>query len=248
MTAHVAGAAGAHPAGAALGLDDAARRELALRAGEELEGADALDVVRWSVEQFGTSIAVAGSMQDAVLLDLYAQVSPGVDVLFLETGYHFPETLLMREQVRRSLPITVKDVLPRQSVAEQDAEFGARLFERDPALCCSMRKVFPLADALDGYAAWATGVRRDEAPTRAGTPVVTWDEKNFLVKVNPLVRWSAEDVEAHIVERNLPRHELTLRGYPSIGCAPCTRAVKPGEDPRAGRWAGSSKTECGLHV
>ena len=232
----------------ALELDEDARRELALRAGTDLEGADALDVVRWSVEQFGSSIAVAGSMQDAVLLDLYARVLPGVDVLFLETGYHFPETLLIRERVRRSLPITVKDVLPRQGVEEQDAEFGPRLFERDPALCCSMRKVFPLADALDGYAAWATGVRRDEAPTRAGTPVVTWDEKNFLVKVNPLVRWTMADVEAYIVERDLPRHELTLKGYPSIGCAPCTRAVQPGEDPRAGRWAGTSKTECGLHV
>ena len=232
----------------ALDLDEAGRKELAARAGAELEGADAMDVVRWSVAQFGNSIAVAGSMQDAVLLDMYAQVLPGVDVLFLETGYHFPETLLMREQVKRSLPITVKDVLPRQSVAEQDAEFGPRLYERDPALCCSMRKVFPLAESLDGYAAWVTGVRRDEAPTRANTPVVMWDEKNFLVKVNPLVRWSLADVEAYITERDLPRHELTLRGFPSIGCAPCTRAVKPGEDPRAGRWSGTDKVECGLHV
>ncbi|GAA4979148.1 phosphoadenylyl-sulfate reductase [Kineococcus glutinatus] len=231
-----------------LELDEAGRQRLAARAGEELEGADALDVVRWSVEQFGSSITVAGSMQDAVLLDLYARVLPGVDVLFLETGYHFPETLLMRDAVRQRLPITVRDVLPRQSVPEQDAEFGPRLFERDPALCCSMRKVFPLAEALDGYAAWATGVRRDEAPTRAGTPVVAWDAKNNLVKVNPLVRWSLADLEAYVVERDLPRNELTLRGYPSIGCAPCTRAVKPGEDPRAGRWAGTSKTECGLHV
>ena len=232
----------------ALDLDEGARRALAARAGEELEGADALDVARWAVEQFGTSLAVAGSMQDAVLLDLFARVSPGVDVLFLETGYHFPETLQMRDDVRRRLPVTVKDVLPRQSVAEQDAEFGPRLFERDPALCCSMRKVFPLAEALDGYAAWVTGVRRDEAPTRAHTPVVMWDEKNSLVKVNPLVRWSLDDVEAYVVERDLPRNQLTLRGYPSIGCAPCTRAVQPGEDPRAGRWAGTAKTECGLHV
>ena len=232
----------------ALELDEAGRRELAARAGAELEGAEAMDVVRWSVEQFGSSIAVAGSMQDAVLLDMYAQVLPGVDVLFLETGYHFPETLLMRDAVQRRLPITVKNVLPRQSVAEQDAEFGPRLYERDPGLCCSMRKVFPLADSLDGYAAWVTGVRRDEAPTRAGTPVVTWDEKNFLVKVNPLVRWSLQDVEDYITARDLPRHELTLKGYPSIGCAPCTRAVRPGEDPRAGRWSGTDKVECGLHV
>ncbi|GAB7192458.1 phosphoadenylyl-sulfate reductase [Kineococcus sp. NUM-3379] len=232
----------------ALALDEAGRRELAARAGTELEGADAMDVVRWSVEQFGNSIAVAGSMQDAVLLDMYAQVLPGVDVLFLETGYHFPETLLMREQVQRRIPITVKNVMPRQSVAEQDAEFGPRLYERDPGLCCSMRKVFPLADSLDGYAAWVTGVRRDEASTRAGTPAVMWDEKNFLVKVNPLVRWSLQDVEDYITARDLPRHELTLRGYPSIGCAPCTRAVKPGEDPRAGRWSGTDKVECGLHV
>jgi phosphoadenosine phosphosulfate reductase len=222
-------------------------RRLAEQAGRDLEGAPALEVARWAAERFGSRLAVAGSMQDAVLVDLFARVAPGVDVLFLETGYHFPQTLATRDAVAAALPVRVRDLLPVQSVAEQDAEYGERLHERDPDLCCALRKVEPLDRALAGYDAWATGVRRDEAPTRATTPVVGWDARHAAVKIAPLVRWSAADVEAYANERNLPRNPLVDDGYPSIGCAPCTRRVAPGEDPRSGRWGGSTKTECGIH-
>ena len=223
-------------------------RQRAEQAGRELDGAPALEIVRWAVEALSSNITVAGSMQDAVLPHLVSQVLPGVDVLFLQTGYHFAQTLSTRDAVARTLPITVVEALPRQSVAEQDAEFGARLHERDPNLCCFMRKVDPLARALEPYAGWVTGVRRDEAPTRAGTPVVGWDDKHDMVKVNPLATWTAADVDAYQVEHGLARNPLVAQGYPSIGCEPCTRRVAPGEDPRSGRWAGNDKTECGIHT
>jgi phosphoadenosine phosphosulfate reductase len=222
-------------------------REVAEQAGHDLDGADALEIVRWAVEATGGSIAVAGSMQDAILPHLVSRVRPDVDVLFLETGYHFGATLDTKDVVARSLPITVVDVLPRQTVPEQDAEYGARLHDRDPGLCCFLRKVDPLARALEPYSAWVTGVRREEAVTRANTPVVAWDEAHAMVKVNPLATWTAADVEAYQVEHDLPRNPLVARGYPSIGCEPCTRRVAPGADPRSGRWAGSDKVECGIH-
>lgn len=218
------------------------------QAGRDLDGAPALEIVRWAVEALSGKITVAGSMQDAVLPHLVSRVLPGVDVLFLETGYHFGATLQTRDVVARSLPVTVVDALPRQTVAEQDAEYGARLHDRDPNLCCFMRKVDPLARALSGYAGWVTGVRRDEAPTRAGTTVVGWDDKHDLVKVNPLATWTMSDVEAYQVAHDLPRNPLVAQGYPSIGCEPCTRRVAPGEDPRAGRWSGQDKSECGIHT
>ena len=218
------------------------------QAGRDLDGAPALEIVRWAVEALSGKITVAGSMQDAVLPHLVSRVLPGVDVLFLETGYHFGATLQTRDVVARSLPVTVVDALPRQTVAEQDAEYGARLHDRDPNLCCFMRKVDPLARALSGYAGWVTGVRRDEAPSRAGTTVVGWDDKHDLVKVNPLATWTMSDVEAYQVAHDLPRNPLVAQGYPSIGCEPCTRRVAPGEDPRAGRWSGQDKSECGIHT
>ena len=213
-----------------------------------LEGRPAEEIAAWAAGAFGRDVIVAASMQDVILPHLFSQVIPGVEVLFLETGYHFRETLLTRDVAARALPITVVEALPRQSVAEQDAEYGEKLHARDPNLCCFLRKVDPLARALDGRGAWVTGVRRVEAPTRAGTPTVSWDEKHDLVKINPLVAWSDEDVEAYQAAHDLPRNPLVAQGYPSIGCAPCTRKVSPGEDPRAGRWSGSDKTECGIHT
>ncbi|MEE1617129.1 phosphoadenylyl-sulfate reductase [Brachybacterium sp. J153] len=210
---------------------------------EELADAAA----RWAAETFGDSLTVACSMADAVLPHVVAAHRPGVDVLFLDTGYHFPETLATRDRVARELDVTVVDVLPERTVAEQDAEHGAKLHDRDPASCCGMRKVAPLKKALGGYDAWVTGVRRDEGPTRAGSPVVTFDEAFGLVKINPLVTWSYDRLMAYSREHSLPENPLLHQGYPSIGCAPCTRPVAPGEDPRAGRWAGTQKTECGLH-
>ena len=226
----------------------AAERDSALASvSADLEGKSAEAVAAWAAEAFGTDLIVAASMQDVILPHLFAQVIPGVDVLFLETGYHFAETLQTRDVAARQLAITVIDALPRQTVAEQDAEFGERLHDRDPNMCCFLRKVEPLARSLDGRAAWVTGVRRIEAPTRANTPIVSWDDKHDLVKINPLVTWSDEDVEAYQVAHDLPRNPLVAQGYPSIGCAPCTRKVAPGEDPRSGRWSGKDKTECGIH-
>lgn len=206
------------------------------------------DVVRWVADHFAPeAAAVACSMADAALPHLVAQDLPSVDVLFLDTGYHFSETRATRDEVERVLDVRIVDVLPSQTVAEQDAEFGANLFERDPALCCARRKVEPLQSALGGYEVWFTGVRRDEAPTRTHTPLVTWDERNGLIKVNPVAAWSFDDLMGYAAAHKVPVNLLVDFGYPSIGCQPCTRPVAPGEDPRSGRWAGTAKTECGLH-
>ncbi|MGN7978672.1 phosphoadenylyl-sulfate reductase [Microbacterium sp. 22195] len=211
--------------------------------------ASAAEVVAWAARNFGAeAAAVACSMADAALPHLIAEQLPGVDVLFLDTGYHFTETYATRDEVARALDVRIVDVAPEQTVAEQDAEFGAKLFERDAALCCARRKVAPLQQALGGYEVWFTGVRRDEAPTRTNTPLVTFDERNGLVKVNPLAAWSLDDVLAYAAEHRAPVNLLVGFGYPSIGCQPCTRPVAPGKDPRSGRWAGQAKTECGLHV
>ncbi|WP_284304709.1 phosphoadenylyl-sulfate reductase [Mobilicoccus caccae] len=204
-------------------------------------------VLSWAATQFADSLAVACSMADAVLPHVVAQHVPGVDVLFLETGYHFPETIQTRDKVADSLDVTIVDVLPERTVAEQDAEHGPRLHDRDPGLCCALRKIEPLRRTLAGYDAWVTGVRREEGPTRADTPLVTYDESFGLVKINPLATWSFDDLLSFSERELLPVNPLLGQGYPSIGCAPCTRPVAPGEDPRAGRWAGFAKTECGLH-
>lgn len=229
-------------------LTPAERDEAIAAANERLEGAPAAEVARWAVEQFGEDLLVASSMQDTILPHLFSEASPGVKVLFLQTGYHFAETLQTRDEAARRLPITVVEALPRQTVAEQDEEYGAKLHDRDPNLCCFLRKVEPLARALEGHAAWVTGVRRVDAPTRAGTPAVAWDDKHDLVKVNPLVAWTDDDVEAYQAEHDLPRNPLVAQGYPSIGCGPCTHKVAPGADPRSGRWSGKDKTECGIHT
>jgi phosphoadenosine phosphosulfate reductase len=226
-----------------------AERDSALAAiSAALEGKPAEEIAAWTASAFGTNVIIAASMQDVILPHLFAQLIPDVEVLFLQTGYHFAETLLTRDVAARHLPITVIEALPAQSVAEQDAQYGEKLHHRDPNLCCFLRKVDPLARALEGRAAWVTGVRRIEAPSRADAPIVSWDDKHDLVKINPLVAWSDEDVEGYQVEYDLPRNPLVAQGYPSIGCAPCTRKVAPGEDPRAGRWSGNDKTECGIHT
>lgn len=206
------------------------------------------EVAGWAAEHFTGSLAVACSMADAVLPHVVAKHVPGVDVLFLDTGYHFSDTLVTRDIVAEDLPINLVNVTPEQTVAEQDAQYGPRLYERDPALCCQLRKVAPLARTLPLYEAWVTGVRRDEAPTRTNTPFVTWDEKNGLVKINPLASWTLDQLQAYAVDNDVEVNSLLSDGFLSIGCEPCTRRVEPGEDPRAGRWAGFTKTECGLHT
>ena len=224
-------------------------RALAEAGSAELAEATAEQVVAWVAANFAVdAVAVACSMADSVLPHLVSQQLPGVDVLFLDTGYHFVETYSTRDEVARALNVRVVDVLPEKTVAEQDAEHGAELFSRDPTLCCALRKVAPLQKSLAGYEVWFTGVRREEAPTRANTPLVTWDERNGLVKVNPLAAWSFDELLDYAGAYQVPINLLMSNGYPSIGCAPCTRPVAEGEDPRAGRWAGLTKTECGLHL
>ena len=211
--------------------------------------ASAAEVVAWVARNFSTdAAAVACSMADAVLPHVVAQQLPGVDVLFLDTGYHFTETYVTRDEVARALDVRIVDVLPQQTVAEQDAQYGARLFSRDPAQCCALRKVAPLQEALAGYELWFTGVRREEAPTRTNTPLIAWDDRNGLVKVNPLAAWSFDELLDYAGAHQVPVNLLMSHGYPSIGCEPCTKPVAAGEDPRSGRWAGLAKTECGLHL
>jgi phosphoadenosine phosphosulfate reductase len=186
-------------------------------------------------------------MTDAVVAHLVSQVVPGVDVIFLDTGYHFAETIGTRDAVQAVLPVEVVTVRPRLSVAEQDAAYGPRLFERDPDRCCAMRKVEPLQRAIVGYDAWVTGLRRDEAPTRARTPLVEFDAKRGKVKVNPIAAWTQRDVDNYVAYHGVCSTRCSATATPRSGCAPCTRRVGADEDARAGRWAGRSKTECGLH-
>jgi phosphoadenosine phosphosulfate reductase len=207
----------------------------------------ALTVLRWAGETFGGDFAVTSSMADGLLAHLASRAVPGVDVIFLDTGLHFVETIGTRDWIAGVLPVNVVNVRPEQTVAEQDREFGPRLYERDPDLCCGLRKVQPLAATLARYVAWGSGVRRGESERRSATRLVDWDAKREMIKINPLVAWTDADVDAYIAEHRVPVNPLREIGFASIGCAPCTRAVAPDEDPRAGRWAGLGKTECGIH-
>ncbi len=220
---------------------------IAEAASVELADASAEEALAWTARTFGESWIVASNMQDAVLIDLATKVKPDVDVLFLETGYHFAETIGTRDAVDLVYPdVHIVNAAAEQSVADQEAEFGL-LNKTDPTRCCQLRKVIPLQRTLKNYDAWVTGVRRVDAPTRANTPIVTWDERNGLVKVNPIAPWSDEQFNAYIAEHGILENPLVQAGYPSIGCAPCTAKPLPGADARSGRWAGLAKTECGLH-
>ena len=223
-------------------------RELAERGAAELDGANATDLLRWTDENFGGNYVVASNMQDAVLVDLAAKIRSGVDVLFLDTGYHFVETIGTRDAVEAVYDINVVNVTPENTVAKQDELFGKDLFAREPNECCRMRKVEPLTKALRGYSAWVTGIRRVEAPTRANAPLISWDNAFGLVKINPLAAWTDDDMQNYIDTNDVLVNPLVYEGYPSIGCAPCTAKPAAGADPRSGRWAGLSKTECGLHA
>jgi len=205
-----------------------------------LETASAGAAVRWAHERFGDDLVLAASFQDAVLIDVAVKVAPRIEVVFLDTQYHFAETLWYVEQVRQRYDLNLRVVSPL--VAPDD------LWQTDVEACCGARKVEPLARALAGRAAWITGLRRVDAPTRANAPIVSWDVGRSMVKVNPLVSWTDADLAGYVADHDLPENPLTERGYPSIGCWPCTRPVAPGEDPRAGRWSGKGRTECGLHA
>jgi phosphoadenosine phosphosulfate reductase len=223
-------------------------KTIAAEAAQRLEEATPQEILRWAAETFGDRFCVTSSMGDGVLPSLAASVAPGVHVVFLDTGYHFPETIGTRDAVAQVYDVQVRTVLPLLTVTQQDAEHGPELWRRDPDACCAMRKVEPLQRALQDVDAYASGIRRDESPTRATTPVVEYDTKRGKIKVNPLARWTQDDVDAYVEANGILVNPLQYDGYPSIGCAPCTRRVAPGEDARSGRWADSSKTECGLHV
>ena len=195
--------------------------------------------VAWAQERFGDGLVLAASFQDSVLIDIAVQAAPGIEVMFLDTQYHFAETLWYVEQVRRRYDLNLKVMTPR---IEPDD-----LWQRDLEGCCGFRKVEPLARGLEGKTAWITGLRRVDAPTRANAPIVSWDAARSMVKLNPLAPWTDADLAGYIADHDLPANPLAERGILSVGCWPCTRPVAPGEDRRAGRWAGSDKVECGLH-
>ena len=206
------------------------------------------EVLRWAAETFGDRLTVASSMGDEVLVHLVGTTVPGADVFFLDTGYHFAETLGTRDAYQAMLPLRIRTILPLLTVAQQDERHGAKLHDRDPNACCAMRKVEPLNRALSTHEAWVTGMRRADAPTRTDIGLVGWDAARGMVKLNPIAAWTDEDVDRYVEEHGVFLNPLRQEGYASIGCAPCTRPVAEGEDPRAGRWAGKDKTECGLHT
>lgn len=209
------------------------------RLSAHFEKTPAAAVVRWAWEEFGSEgLVLAASFQDCVLIDIAVAAAPGIEVLFLDTGFHFPETIEYLEQVRRRYDLNLTVVRP--TVAAGEWPCGS-------ARCCELRKGEPLSRALEGRDAWMAGLRRGDADTRSDTPVVAFDATHGLVKINPLATWSDLDVQGYESDHGLPRHPLRDRGYPSIGCAPTTGPVSPGEHARAGRWRGSDKTECGIH-
>jgi phosphoadenosine phosphosulfate reductase len=208
------------------------------------------EVVRWAVEQFHPrlTMATAFGAEGCCLIHMLAEIKPAVRVFNLDTGYQFPETLKLRERVKERYGIEVELIRPVQTVAEYEAVHDGPLYRRRPDQCCHDRKVVPLRRALAGYDAWVSAIRRDQTPDRALADVVQWDARFDLVKVNPLLRWTRRDVWHFIVARGVPYNPLHDRGYPSIGCWPCTLAVANGASERDGRWAGTDKKECGLNV
>ncbi|MBE3552729.1 MAG: phosphoadenylyl-sulfate reductase [Kyrpidia tusciae] len=216
---------------------------------EGLEGRPPEEILEWALERFSPRIALACSfgVEDVVLVDMATRILPHVQIFYLDTGLLFPETYEVRDRVMERYRPNLRRVTPQLDLRQQTAEYGEALWTRDPNTCCRLRKVEPLRDVLAEQDAWVTGIRREQSPTRAGAKVVEVDRKFGLIKVNPLAGWDSRQVWNYVHTHEVPYNPLHDRGYPSIGCAPCTRPVRPGEDPRAGRWAGFDKTECGLH-
>lgn len=216
---------------------------------ERLESFSAADLVAWTLREFGGDAAIASSfgLEDVALIDLASRSGQPFSVFTLDTDFLFPETYALIDQLERRYGFTVDRARSEFTPQQQAERFGDELWRRDPDACCNLRKVQPLKAKLAMLGAWITGIRRDQAPTRAKTRKVEWDAKFRLMKFNPLADWTWDDVRSYVRENDVPYNPLHDRGYPSIGCTYCTRAVAPGEDPRAGRWAGTAKTECGLH-
>jgi phosphoadenosine phosphosulfate reductase len=220
---------------------------------ERFESAGPSDILRWVFEDSGLGrVAVASSFQaeGTCVLDLATDLQPDVPILFLETGFHFAETLAFKEQLTERLCLNVIDLVGDYTVERQAAEFGERLYERDPAMCCNINKIVPFSRALHHFDAWVTALRRDSSPTRSATPILEQYELEpgrWMVKANPIANWDRRDVWQYLKQRDLPHNPLYDLGYASIGCAPCTRMLFGGENERAGRWDGSQKVECGIH-
>jgi phosphoadenosine phosphosulfate reductase len=219
-------------------------------ASRALAGKSPQAVLRWAVAEFHPrlTMATAFGAEGCCIIHMLADIEPNVRIFNLDTGYQFQETLDLRERVKRRYGIEVEYIRPEMSVAEYEAEHGGSLYTIRPDQCCHDRKVIPLRQAVYGYDAWISAIRRDQTAHRAVADVVQWDAKFNLVKVNPLLSWTKKDVWAFILKHEVPYNPLHDRNYPSIGCWPCTRPVTNGEDERAGRWAGTVKKECGLHV
>jgi phosphoadenosine phosphosulfate reductase len=228
--------------------------ELVRSLNERFERAEPHDILGWLLRDSGLErVAVASSFQaeGTCVMDMAVAIRSDIPVLFLETGFHFAETLAFKEQLTERLGLNVIDLVAQYTVEAQAQEFGERLYESDPAACCNLNKVVPFTQALHDHDAWVTALRRDSSPTRGATPILEQYELEpgcWMVKVNPLATWSRRQVWAYLAERNLPHNPLYDLGYAQIGCAPCTRMVMPGEHERDGRGDGSQKVECGIHV
>jgi len=229
-------------------MEQLAEQAMVEQAAAELNGAPASEVIRWAAETFGAKLCITSSMTDAVIIDLVSREVPGIDVLFLDTGYHFAETIGTRDAVSVVYPVNVLNITPSTTVEEQDSELGPKLYSRNPDLCCYLRKVIPLEQSLEPYDAWITGVRREETDARTSTKVVQWDARRQMVKVNPIIDWTQQEVDDYIAANGVLVNPLVYDGYPSIGCRTCTARVEAGADPRSGRWIGTAKTECGIHT
>lgn len=215
---------------------------------EELETASPEEIIAWAIQTFpNITFACSFGAEDVVLVDMLQKISPRTDIFYLDTDFHFKETYETRDALVNHYELDFVRVAPVLTPEEQAQKFGDELWKTDPNACCNIRKVEPLTRILSQYDAWITGIRRDQAPTRANSKKIEYDAKFGLVKFNPIAGWTSEDVWQYIRDNQIIYNPLHDRNYPSIGCEYCTRQVMPGEDPRAGRWSGSEKTECGLH-
>jgi len=216
---------------------------------DEFETASPEALLRWAIEEFSPDVALATGFgaEGCVLVAMLSAISPGTRIFYLDTDLLFPETYALRDQLEARYGVQFERRATSLSISDQAAEYGERLWEREPDLCCRLRKVEPLREMLKGMRAWVTAIRRDQSAERTHTGFVEWDSKFGLVKINPLAAWSARDVWNYIAKHDVPYNPLHDQGYPSIGCMPCTTPVQIGEVPRAGRWRGTSKSECGIH-
>src|SRR5918998_1934923 len=230
--------------------DEVIGREGLARVSERLEESSPQDILRWAVAAYGEDLTLSvsfGNPEGMILLDMLSRITDKAQVFTLDTGFLFDETVRFREEVMKRYPLPLKVLTPGLSVEEQVARYGPELYSCAPDLCCEIRKIEPQRRFLKDYGAWVTGIRRDQTVQRASTPIVAFDEYFGVAKIAPLAVWTVDEVEEYVRQHDVPLNPLLSMGYRSIGCEPCTQPVAPGEDPRAGRWSGTAKTECGLH-